>query len=198
MKFTLRCAMLLILACLSWPEIARQQAEWRLAVASGQIERAMRGIDTGPQALAAVQQAGDLAQASMVALPGDARAAHLLGIALILQGRGAEAIEVLEAAIMQGERPELTLNLGRARSLLGDEAGAQRAFLRTAWASPLAIASLPGPMREALQQQVRELETELRGGRLAQPPPLDLPPPADPARRSLHGESGNGPGGGDP
>jgi predicted Zn-dependent protease len=172
MRAAFRCIALLALAASIWPEIGRYRAEWMLAQASGRLERVLRYADQSPRAGAAVEQAEALARRSARLLPGDARPPLLLGIALILQGRAADAIDVLETAIAQGERPELTLNLGRARSSLGDEAGANAAYLRAAWASPDAIATLPAAMRASLLEQVESLESELRAGRLAHPPPL--------------------------
>jgi hypothetical protein len=108
----------------------------------------------------------------MSALPADPRPPFAASTALLMLKRSAEAKAVLERALAAGERPELTLNLGRARGTLGDEQGAQAAFLRTAWASPAAIATLPSSMRTTLREQVRALEQDLRAGRLAQAPPL--------------------------
>jgi predicted Zn-dependent protease len=161
-----------VLALLLWPEFARYAAEHRLAAANGRLERALRGIDRGDAALASVRIAGDAARAAAVALPGDPRPPLQQGIALILQGRSKEAIEVLDAAIAEGDRPELTINLGRARSATGDDAGAAAAYLRTAWASPAAISTLPSALRDTLQAEVAQREAALRAGQLDAPPPL--------------------------
>jgi hypothetical protein len=91
---------------------------------------------------------------------------------LLLLRRGEQAIALLAPAIAAGERPELTLNLGRARGISGDEKGATAAFLRTAWANPEAIATLPKSIRGPLLDRVRALEMQLHDGRLQQPPPL--------------------------
>jgi len=161
------------LLALLWPEFARYRAEYQLKEVGARMERALTGKDRGEAALQSVSRAQQLAHSAAAALPGDARAPMLEGIALILMRQGEQAIAVLTAAIAQGERPEFTINLGRARSVLGDEVGARRAFLRTAWASPTAIFTLPKATQEQLVIEVRELEAELRAGRLRAPPPLD-------------------------
>ena len=79
---------------------------------------------------------------------------------------------MLDVAIAQGERPELTLNLGRARTARGDVDGANAAYLRTAWASPLALATLPRPMRGTLLDAAARHEQALRAGRVSAPPSL--------------------------
>nr|WP_281378018.1 O-antigen ligase family protein [Chiayiivirga flava] len=160
----------LVLALL-WPQSGRYRAEWQIAAASAQLEAVLRGRERGSAANAAVAEAERLARAAAAATD-DNRAALLLGIALILQQRGDDASRVLERAIARGERAELTLNLGRARTVLGDSAGADAAYLRTAWASPLALATLPATMRADLSARVARLESQLRAGRLQAPPPL--------------------------
>lgn len=158
-----------VLAAALWPEAARYRAEWQLADADARLGAALRGAGSA----ASVEVALGEARAAMNALPGDPRAPLSASIALLLLKRGAEAKALLEPAIATGERPELTLNLGRARGTLGDESGAQAAFLRTAWASPAAIATLPSALRARILERVREFEAELRDGRLDRPPPLD-------------------------
>lgn len=161
-----------ILALLLWPEFGRYRAEWMMGEANSRLERVIRGIDQGAAAQAGIERARMLAHEAAQLLPTDVRAPLLEGIALILQRRGSEAIRVLEAALAQGERPELTINLGRARGISGDAQGAQAAFLRTAWANPGAIATLPAALRGPLLDQVTALEAELHAGRLSSPPPL--------------------------
>ncbi|MGN6517846.1 MAG: hypothetical protein ACTHK2_00290 [Dokdonella sp.] len=158
-----------VLAAALWPEAARYRAEWQLADADARLGAALRGAGSA----AAVEVALGEARVAMDALPGDPRAPLSASIALLLLKRGAEAKAILEPAIAAGERPELTLNLGRARGTLGDEAGAEAAFLRTAWASPASIATLPASLRASLQERVDQLEHALRDGRLERVPPLD-------------------------
>ena len=178
MKRVLHCLALLALVLLLWPEWQRYRAEGMLAEANTRLERVLLGRDRGAPALASVVQAESLARAAEERLPADPRADLLLSVALILQGRGTEAVSVLDAAIAQGERPELTLSLGRARALLGDEAGAEAAFLRTTWASEVAIATLPKETRRRMRAQVLQWDEGLREGRLHAPPPLSAAPPA--------------------
>jgi hypothetical protein len=154
-------------------EFGRYRAEWQLAEASVRLERVLRGVDRDAAASAAVERASNAAQAAAQGLPHDMRPVLFGAIAAILQQRSEQAATMLEAAIARGERPELTLNLGRARTALRDDAAADRAYLRTAWASRAAIATLPKAMRETLDARVAQLENDLRDGRLSAPPPLD-------------------------
>lgn len=167
-----RLLLVALLAVLLWPEFGRYHAERMLAEVNGQLNRILRGIDRGAEAQSAATQARETAHRAALLLPGDARPALLEAIALIMMRRGPEAIQVLDAAIAQGERPELTINLGRARGISGDEPGAMTAFLRTAWTNSGAVASLPAALRGRLLEQVNTLDAELQAGRLAAPPPL--------------------------
>lgn len=169
------------LAAALWPELPRLAAEWRLRAANQQLERALDGV----QQAARQGQNGDVAQIrrtaaeglqlaeqAAAALPGDARVTLARAVGLLLSGRGGDAANLLDTAITREERPEFTLNLGRARTTLGDTAGADAAYLRTAWASSQATATLPKALREDLQRRVAALEAQLRAGTLAAPPPL--------------------------
>jgi Flp pilus assembly protein TadD len=172
MKWLIRIALTPSMALLLWPEFPRYRAEWTLAEANGRLEGVLGGAVTGGAAVSSTQDALRLAQQAISGLPGDPRPIQTASVALLLLQRGAEAIALLEPAIAAGERPELTINLGRARGIRGDEKGATAAFLRTAWANPAAIATLPKSIREPLLEQVKERESQLRDGRLQQPPPL--------------------------
>lgn len=170
MKVLARLVGLALLLSLWWPELARYRAERDLAEVNQRLQRALTGADRGAPALQSVGVAAALAADAARQMPDDPRPPMLQGIALILAGRGAEALAVLDAAVVVGERPELTINQGRARTLLGDAAGAHAAYLRTAWASPLGIASLPQAMRAELGTEAAQLEAELRAGRLKSVP----------------------------
>lgn len=161
-----------LLSGLLWPEVTRYRAEHQLAAANGRIERVLRGLDHGADAVAAVNASLALAHDAAATLPGDARPAVIAGVALLMLGRGAEAVVVLEEAIQIGERPELTINLGRALGITGDEAGMQAAYLRTAWASPAAIATLPKAIRNEVLVEVQRREVQLRAGTLQSVPTL--------------------------
>ena len=166
----MRGLLVIVLGLLVWPEFARYRAEWSLREVNVRLDRALQGVDRGQAALQSVGAAALLAKDATKRLPADPRPPLLEGIALILLGKGSAAQSLLDAAVQEGERPELTLNQGRARALLGDEAGALSALLRTAWASPLAIESLPASMRADLRQQVVQLEAQLGAGTLKAPP----------------------------
>jgi hypothetical protein len=154
------------------PEAQRYRAEALLADANGRLDAVLHGEARGPDAGRAVAQAALSAEQAARWLPGDPRPPLAQGIALLFQQRGKEAEAVLAAAVAQGERPELTLNLGRARGISGDAAGADAAFLRAAWVGPAAVATLPAPLRKELSERVAVLEIELREGRLGSPPPI--------------------------
>ena len=176
MKIWLAAALTILLIAMVWPEPDRYRAEWLLADANGRLSEALRGAITGDAALRSTETAFVQSRQAAALLPDDPRTALSASIALLLLHRGAEAQAILNAAIEQGERPELTLNLGRARGIVGDEPGAHAAFLRTAWASPAAIATLPAVLRAPLLERVAQLETELRAGRLREPPLLNAAP----------------------
>ena len=165
-------AAILVIAA-TWPEFPRYRAERDLAEAGRQINQVMRGVVQGLDAVAAAQQAETLSRDAARWLPGDARPPLHRAVALMLLARTNEAIAVLESAIRAGERPELTLNLGRARFQSGDRQGADRAYLRAAWAAPAVLKTLPMPMRTALLDEVERLDVELREGRSTRPPALD-------------------------
>jgi len=168
----IRCMLACVLLALAWPEIDSYRGELLLAGAGVRLSAALNGAVRGDAAVASVQIALAQAQRASTYLPGDQRPALSATIALLLLHRGAEAVAILDAAIAQGERPELTINLGRARGILGDEEGARAAFLRTAWASPASVATLPSALREPLLDQVKQLEGDLRAGRLQRIPQL--------------------------
>ncbi|MBL8299156.1 MAG: hypothetical protein JNN30_12535 [Rhodanobacteraceae bacterium] len=185
MKMLWRLLLVALFALALWPEFPRYQAEWRLYDANFRVAQALRmsqsaarssAADADRAALSQVTLAETLAAQAAAALPGDPRAVLTQSIALIMIRRGADAVALLEAAINAGERPEFTINLGRARTTLGDEAGANAAYLRTAWASPQAIVTLPRAMREDLQHQVERLDAQLRAGQLSAPPLRDAAP----------------------
>ena len=163
---------LLILAA-ALPELPRYRAETQLAHAGQQIDAVLRGGARGAEAVDAARQAEASASAAAIWLPGDPRPPLHRAVALMLLARTGEATDVLEAAIRVGERPELVLNLGRARFQGGDPAGADRAYLRAAWAAPAVLSTLPRPMRTELLHRVARREEELREGRSTSPPPLD-------------------------
>ena len=172
MKPVVRVLLVVATALLAWPEVERYRAERLLADANARLERVLRGAEPAASAVASVQAAHDLAQRAGELLPPEPRPALAQSIALILTRQLDAAVALLDTAIAQGERPELTINLGRARAALGDEAGAHRAYLRTAWAAPSAIGTLPKAMRESVLGEVEVLEAKLRDGTLKEIPQL--------------------------
>lgn len=172
MKWLMRLAATMAMIAMLWPEFDRYRAEWPLAQANADLSAALNGTLKGNTAISATQDALRTTLEAMRSLPGDPRPIQSGSVALLLLRRGDEAIALLEPAIAAGERPELTLNLGRARGILGDEKGANAAFLRTAWVNPSAIETLPKAMRGPLLDRVAQLELQLRNGKLRQAPAL--------------------------
>ena len=172
MTRALRLALVTALAVAAWPEFARYRAEWQLGEATARMERVLRGTEPEASAVTSVQRAEELSRQAIERLPADPRPVLIRAIALIMTRRLDEATALLDAAIAQGERPEFTINLGRARAARGDEAGAHRAYLRTAWTAPSAIGTLPKAMQRELLEEVGALEGKLRTGELKEAPPL--------------------------
>lgn len=141
---------------------------WRggqaLFEANARLERVLRGNDRGDVARASIDSALEEIDAAERGLPFDQRVPLSRGVALILSGRPAEAEEVLRQALRSGARAELHLNLGRALAAQGRETEARPALLRAAWASPLALATLPRELRNSLLAEVAERERALRSG----------------------------------
>jgi tetratricopeptide (TPR) repeat protein len=109
---------------------------WHCASARASVARIMRQpTQPGPieqtlQRAAFAMQNGQAAEAERLAKdimkksPGDPRAAQILGYALIMQGRGQDAIAPLERALQLGPNPMLETQLGMALKQAGrkDEA----------------------------------------------------------------------------
>jgi hypothetical protein len=172
MKWLVRAAILAVASAMLWMQWQDYRAEWWLYAANGRLTMVLKGAATGENAVVLTQEALQLAQTTAAALPDDPRPIQSASIALLMLKRGKEAVALLEPAIAAGERPELTINLGRARGISGDEAGANAAFLRTAWANPSSVATLPAAIRGPLLERVKDLEQQLRDGRLHEAPPL--------------------------
>lgn len=167
MTLALRCVAALLVLALAWPELARYRAEWTLATARSGIQAILASGD----AARAAREAPAIVS-SLEALPPEPRRDLLLGLALILARDAVGAGRVLDDAIARHERPELVLNLGRARAAAGDDAGARRAFLRSGWAAPAALATLPATVRTELLAEIARREQALAAGRSDVIPPL--------------------------
>lgn len=172
MKIVVRVLAVVVAAWLVWPELPRYRAEHLLADANARLERVLRGAEPAATAMASVQAAEGAARRAAQLLPSEPRPALARSIALIMTRRLDEAVAVLNDAIARGERPELTINLGRARAALGDEDGARRAYVSTAWAAPSAVGTLPQAMRQSVLDEVAALEAKLRAGELREVPLL--------------------------
>jgi len=172
MKWIVRTALLAGASTVRWMQWQDYRAEWWLNAANGRLTAVLRGTATGQNAVVLTQEALQLAQTAAAALPDDPRPIQSASIALLMLQRGKEAVALLEPVAAAAERPELTINLGRARGISGDEAGANAAFLRTAWVNPSSIATLPSAIRGPLLERVKDMEQQLHDGRLHEPPPL--------------------------
>lgn len=154
------------------PEWQAWRAEHALARVERSVDDVLVGRVGGTAAVATIDAAITDADRARAALPDDPRTALAAALPRIMLARAGEARAILEAAIAAGERPELTLNLGRALAAEGDDGAAQAAFLRAAWASPTITATLPRATREAIATAIAEREAGLRAGRLSAVPPL--------------------------
>lgn len=95
------------------------------------------------------------------------------GDAAMDEGRAAEALDAYLAAARQGERPELTYNVGRARLALGDFVGALDAFERFDRTAPPDLRErvhrLPEVMAE-LRAKVARLTVRVRAAGASEGP----------------------------
>jgi hypothetical protein len=153
------------------PALSALRAQHCLAAANAPIEAALLGRLRGAAAVAAVRAALPALACAEAGLPRDPRVPLLRALAHLLLQEPERAEAVLRAAIAEGERPELVLNLGRARAAQGDEAAAQAAFLRAAWAAPAVTDTLPAALRHALADAVAA-----RAAALGSEVPPGIPP----------------------
>ncbi len=175
MSAAARWIALLAIAMLVWPEIQTYTGERNLREAGRLLTQLMTGGVTGPGITPVAQRAQQMAARAGTVLETDPRPALLEGTAWLILRRGPDARAALERGIRHGERPELTIMLGRARGISGDDPGARQAFLRTAWINPYSIDTLPAAIREPILEQVRALEQELTRGNVIAVPPLPIP-----------------------
>lgn len=174
--WAIRLALSGLVITASWSELKRYAAERDLYQASGTLESVLnRELDANevPQSLAATIA---LTRRAATTLTTDSRPPLIESTALLVLGDGPSACRILKQGIRHEERPELTINFGRALGISGDEAGAQAAFLRTAWISPVGVATLPSALRRSILARVDALEQLLRSGMLERPPPLPTVP----------------------
>jgi tetratricopeptide (TPR) repeat protein len=165
--------LLLFLAAAAWA-IAPQFNRYRAKIELQRCERAVLAVaqvDPGMRrrALPAVREALESVAAR---LPSDVRPAYLLGTSALLLGEPGEAIEKLRRALAIEERPEIDLNLSRAHAAAGDAEAAAQDALRAVWLSPALRRQVPAPAQAAVDDQIAELERELRSGSASAIPAL--------------------------
>jgi cytochrome c-type biogenesis protein CcmH/NrfG len=171
--------MLAALGAVLRPELPRYGAERRLRIASDAFQILLDRSQPVEDPVGALGRVAEIAESVGAALPGDSRPWVLAGSAHLTAGRPERALELYRAAFDRaGERAEVDVNVGRARTLLDQIAQAHAAFLRAGWISPALLATLPAPVADPLRAEVARLEAELKGGRLKAPPP----PPFDVSR----------------
>lgn len=151
------------------PEVGRYAAERRLGQASSALREVLAGAVVSPSD-PRLQQAAMLARDAAESLPGDSRPWITAGSARLLERQPEQAIEAYLAALRQGERAEIDLNLGRAYMMLRRRPEAERALLRTAWVHPPLLVALPENVADILRAEVARLEGQLRRGELKAPP----------------------------
>jgi hypothetical protein len=153
------------------PEVVRYAAERRLRGASSALRQVLGDKAPAGQREAALDWIAAEARATAGGLPGDLRPWMVAGTARLAARDGEGALAGFAGAAAQGERAESDLELGRAFILLGRQADAKTALVRAGWVSPRLLARLPPPTASVLEEEVKRLEGELRGGRLTAPPP---------------------------
>ena len=167
-----RLALFAVLAAAVWPEFPRYAAERKLRAA----QDAFRFILTRPSEVtdppAALGRVADFALEAAKALPGDSRPIVLAGGTRLAAGEAERAIEFYRAALAQGERAEIDLNLGRAFDAMARREEAEAWFLRGGWISPPLLSTLLPDVSGRVSAELVPLEAELKAGRLAAPPPL--------------------------
>lgn len=174
-NFALRLLAIAALMFYAATQLFAYPAEWQIAEANARLERVLRRLDEPNQGAVSVARALELSSNAMRSLPGDPRPVLLASGALTMLGKSADAIALLDHFVALAERPELVVALGRARAAEGNEPAARAAFLRAAWASPPAIATLPKAVRQALLDDVAVLAKQLAAGKLTAPPPVTVP-----------------------
>ena len=154
------------------PEIHRYQAEHDLYFATALFESMLHGQVPEAQREAAFEAAKESASRAADGLPGDSRPLILAGSLRLYAQQPAEARDIYEMALADGERAEIDLNLGRAYEMLRNREAASAAILRAAWVNPPIVESLPENVSALVHEAVVKDVELLRQGRLAAPPPL--------------------------
>jgi len=161
-----------VLAAALRPELARYGSERRLRIAGEAFEILLTRSQSVEDPLGALDRVAVLAESAAAGLPGDTRPLVLAGSAHLTAGRPERAEELYAAATAAGgERAEVDMNVGRARALRARDEQARAAFLRAGWISPALLATLPASVADPIRSEVARLESELRAGRLKEPPP---------------------------
>jgi cytochrome c-type biogenesis protein CcmH/NrfG len=158
-------------AALLLPEVRRYGAERRLRSAEAALDFVLRRSAEVQNPVEVLDRVAERAAGAARPFPGDSRGLVLAGSAQLVAGNAQGAAGFYREALARGERAEIHLNLGRALDRLGRHDAARAAFLRAIWISPPLSRAVPEEYREPVRQEVERLEAELRGGRLAAPPP---------------------------
>jgi hypothetical protein len=167
----LRAVVVLAVAALAYPELARYAAERRLTQVQVALEVVSRR-PAGTQRTVALRRIAAEASA-LDTYPGDERPANAAGTATMLVGDPRRAADLFVAALAQGERPEILANLGLARAAAGEPESAAEAMLRAVWLSPQMLPALESRSGLLLRRRLRSLERRLAAGELTL---ADLPP----------------------
>lgn len=161
-------------------------AEWDIARSNQLLNGILGGRIGGAAAASAAAVAQAVSERAVQTVPGDDRAVLALATAQTIRGQGSKARVLLEKTTALSGRPELVLALGRARAATGDDAGARLAFLRAAWISPNAIATLPGSVRNELLARTEAMQDDLARGLVVTVPSLGSTQQASQSSRSDH------------
>ena len=152
--------------------LRERSAEREIRVASG----AFRIVVSRPQEVSdpadALSRIVEIAHSAAAKLPADPRPRILAGSAKLVSGDPPGALQEYRLARNMGERAEIDLNIARAYDAVGEVEKARAAYVRAAWISPALLAFLLPDVAEPIGREVARLETELKSGRLKEPPPM--------------------------
>lgn len=179
----LRAVVVLAIAALAYPELARYTAERRLTKVQVALQVVSRRPPGTQRTVALRRIAAEVA--AIDTFPGDERPANTSGTATMLLGDPRRAADHFLDALEQAERPELLANLGLARAASGEPERAIEAMLRAVWISPQMLPALETRSGLPLSARLAALERRLAARELTladlPPPPLAAPAQSAPA-----------------
>jgi tetratricopeptide (TPR) repeat protein len=159
-----------VLALLLRPEFLRYRAERRLGAANAAFEYILDRPTEVPDTPAILDRVTAAAVSAAPDLPGDSRAWVLAGSCQLVLRNAERALGFYREGLAAGERAEIHLNVGRAHALLEEPDYADASFLRAVWISPVLLRAVPREFAPRVETELRNLEADLKSGRLSAPP----------------------------